>query len=154
LKKDVNEAERNKHIVMACNKVFSTKRSEMNQYEKCLLDGFTSINPQMSTNKIAMCIVLARYMLINQIGLEFNCTYEPDPSSKRKEHWDKWSTHMNIGLTHVYEFSPSSCTLSRAVAELAVDQAMITSDDVLNDKFVFLQEDGGHDTSHTGNQPW
>jgi hypothetical protein len=69
LKKDVNEAERNKHIVMACNKVFSTKRSEMNHYEKRLLAGFASINPQMSTDKIAMCIVLARYTLINQIEL-------------------------------------------------------------------------------------
>jgi hypothetical protein len=146
LKKDVYEVEHNKHIVMACNKVFSTNRSEMNQYEKRLLAGFASINPQISmTDKIALCIVLARYTLINQIELEFNRTYEPDPSSMRKEHPDKWSTHMNIGLMHVYElFSPSGYTLSCYVAELAVDQPMITSDEV-NDKFLFFQEDGGHD---------
>jgi hypothetical protein len=69
LKTDVNDAERNKHIVMACNNFFSNKRSEMNQYENCLLAGFVLINPQMSTDKIAMCIVLARYTLINQIEL-------------------------------------------------------------------------------------
>jgi hypothetical protein len=88
-----------------------------------------------------MCIVLARDTLINQIELEFNRTYEPDPCSKRKEHPDKWSTHMNTGLTQVNAFSP---TLSRDVAKLTADQAMITSDEV-NDKFKFLQEDGGHD---------
>jgi hypothetical protein len=48
LKKDVNEAERNKHIVTACNKVFSNKCSEMNQYENCLLAGFLGFN--QSTN--------------------------------------------------------------------------------------------------------
>jgi hypothetical protein len=129
---------------MACNKVFSTKRCEMHQQDKCLLAGFASTNPQMSTDKIAKCIALARYTLINQIELEFNRTYKPDPGSKRKQDPDKWSSHMNMDLRQVHAFSPSGNTLSRHVAKLAVDQAMIPSDEV-NDKFDFLQEDGGHD---------
>ena len=141
--KDINEADRNKHIVAACNKVFSAKRSDMMTHDKHLFAGFAAINPQMSTDKIAMCIVLARHTLIKQIELEFHRIYKPEHKSKSKLNLEKWSSHMNTTMENVHLFSPSSRTLSRDVGQLAVDQALIVSDEV-RDKYVFLQEDGGH----------
>ena len=142
---DMDRYKSERRFVKVLNPVFDSKQTCSTPETRKYCSAFAASHPTVSTTSISAIMAISRFCLLMEI--KASMALDKELGIHAQDDWNNlFSPSSKLPLSvRVSKSTPSHAALDNWVDELAVDQALVTSNELTKAKAVTLQEDGAPD---------